>query len=229
MKWMPVVSEIPWPDDNGEVIGTRKYISCYFAHFSDDEEKRIFNILEKYPVSEVNLFTSMLAKICTDYGVFLKQKRDHQIRKEIDDKLPILEKAHSQLKLLQKQGLPIEHIKSVPGVCHSEEEKSRHYADKHINKKAYCDLPVCARRAEEALESLLGVLRDLQPDKPGRGRVETEGGFAQAIADAFAEVFNKKPSTWREGVLSQILAICLEGLGIPHENPERRLKNLVHK
>lgn len=229
MEWVPIIGEIPLADENGDFAGTKKHIFDYHPRFTEEERNELLKILNKFPKEKVEIFINLLLIKCNDYRIFLKQNRKPQIRREITDALPVLKKALRQIKCLQNIGELGERLESVPRGRKNGQKESYQHLHLDIFKRVMFDVPILLSKSEKYLDGLISVLEEVNPERPNRGRPSTEGGFAQAVNDIFTECFEEEPSKWREGILSQILKICLNGMGLKSEDPERRLKSIRHK
>lgn len=228
MDWIPLYFDLPIANEEGEMVGTKKVIADYHVRFSDKERTNLHRILAKHPADRADEFISRTERACYHYWVFLQQRKNIEIRQDIADSLPTLRKALKQLKMLQGNKKPfVELIKSIPGI--DERERGTLGYSKHIANMSVHNVASLASESARFLEALIQSLEDLQPEKAGRGRPSIEGGFAQAINDTYTDCFQENPSLWREGSLAEILKICLDGMGLPAEDPERRLKSIRHK
>ena len=138
MELVAVVGKIPLPDENGEMPEKDKennfrgmeYAHRYHARFSTDEKKELYRILKNYDSEKVDRFVSLLAAICADYWVFLKQRRNAEIKQIIEGFIPALKDAVKTLERINKQKWPlIEQMKSVQGFQSDKDEKRQHVAD----------------------------------------------------------------------------------------------------
>jgi hypothetical protein len=218
MKWIPNTFDFPVVNEEGEVVGMEKRTTEYHARFTDDEKNQIRRCLKKSPPEKVELFIRLLPEVCTKYMIFLQQKRDAEIKSVIKGIIPALSDAQSALKeLVNPNSRLAERLKTVNCLV-----------DPHLSKIAYADVPIYSKKALEYLELLIESLEKIKPDVK-RGRPQTEGGFAQAVADKFLEVFGENAPKSETGVFNDILTHCLDWMGLDHENVGRRIKATVHK
>jgi hypothetical protein len=223
----PETFQLPVTDNNGEVIGTKNALYRYCLSFTQEEKVEIRRILKKYDPAKVEHFISRLAGVCTDYLVFLLQRREPEIKEVINFHLPALEKALPALKAVATQKWPlVEQMKSVPGDTFTEEERRQHFPDPQLNKIAYADIPFLSKQALLYMNSLVKALEEIKPE-PKRGRPSKDGKFSQAVADIFLDVFGTKPPPKsKSSFFVDILRLCLNGMGEHSEDPSRRLEGI---
>lgn len=198
--------------------------------FTDEEKADLRRILSGRRSDLVESFIFGLSGICESYDIFLRQESAAQSWQKVEDLLPVLKEALRAVKLLEKEvGIPLRTMKSVPKLSKVYRDIGVHFIDKDLTIKARFDCPTLARDAELALTPLIKTLEEIKPQRPGRGRPSSEGGFASAVSDYFSGKFEEKLLKQVDGPLCQILKICLEGMGLPFEDPERRLKSVRQK
>ena len=225
MEWKAEYFDFPDMDENGEFVGLKKG-RRWHLQFADDEKADIRYNLQKYAPGQVDLFLDRLRKSCEDYAVFLLQKAAaEELDEAITEALPALRKTQKHLerivKGLQNKGLPtpLGYLKSVPGGTENNGELP------YTGISMYAD---CLRLASQiqglSIPLVDHLIKSQRHYHETRNRRKIEGGFAQAVADLFSATFDEPPSLWREGNFSEILKICLEGLDLNAEDPDRRLK-----
>lgn len=211
--------------------GYRRTIVDYYYRFTIEEKEQLHDILNKYSRDRIERFIGALEFCCTTYKeIILERKKQDSFLSSESKYDAFLEKA------LKKLDEVFEYLKfvSVPKPVTDLESFFRTSAQfgkqetQNEFEKQYEEISQKCREAHKALwevEKSVKQYRESLKLKEGRPKADSDA-FVKLLARVYSEHF-EPPTAYMDGPFVNIVSISLDGLGLPSQDPRRRIKAAI--
>lgn len=193
------------------------YYDCYpFTHQQAFEIKDIL-MLNNFKEEQVKRFIVELRDCCEGAACLLDQPDYKSYKNDRKSMVALLEKSYALLYEIN-EGRLIRQLSSFS------------VFDEYNPEYRECqELAITARNLLNILIQKIKRLDDTMGKRfKGRPNADSKGIVAE-MAKIWERCFNKKPTTYVDGLFMVVVKIALEGLNLPYKYPERKLRAALRK